>query len=411
MQRNVKSYINTVFLAFVSLVLAVCMFLNPQIVYEASLQGLKIWWDVVFPAVFPIMVLSEMMIGFGVVHFIGELLEPIMRPLFRVPGAGGFAMAMGFSSSYPVGAKLAALLREQKLVSRAEGERLVCFTSTADPLFILVAISVGIFQDATIGPVIAVANFAAAILLGIMLRYHDRHAPVTESSEAEKRVPLLRRAFQKMHRAQMEDKRPLGKLISDAVMSAFNTLFAIGVFMMMFSVIIKFITMGTVAELLAAPLALMLMFLQMPEQLAQSIIVGFFEVTQSMKSISDVPGFVDMKSKIVIASALVAWGGISVHAQVASIISTTDIRYQPYFIYKIVHAFLAGIIAFFLWEPLRGQETWIQGVMPVFGKVAAEGEYDFASVFVFYTGTFILLMILFALLTTAFRYLSSKMAR
>ena len=174
MQRKTKSYINTIFLATISVLLAVFMFRYPQIVYQSSLQGLKIWWDVVFPAVFPIMVLSEMLIGFGIVHLLGVLLEPIMRPLFNVPGAGGFAMAMGFSSSYPVGAKLAALLRQQELVSRSEGERLVCFVSTADPLFILVAISVGIFHDATLGPVIAVANFGAAILLGILLRFHDR---------------------------------------------------------------------------------------------------------------------------------------------------------------------------------------------------------------------------------------------
>lgn len=33
-------------------------------------------------------IVSEMLIGFGVVKFIGILLEPFMRPLFRVPGVG-----------------------------------------------------------------------------------------------------------------------------------------------------------------------------------------------------------------------------------------------------------------------------------------------------------------------------------
>lgn len=358
------------------------------------------------------MVLSEMMIGFGVVHFLGVLLEPIMRPLFNVPGAGGFAMAMGFSSSYPVGAKLATLLREQKLVSRSEGERLVCFASTADPLFILVAISVGIFHDATLGPVIAVANFAAAILLGIMLRFHDRNGSTSSPSEEEQRIPLLRRAIRKMHRAQIEDNRPIGKLLSDAVMSAFNTLFGIGVFMMMFSVIIKFITMGTVAELLTAPLALLLALLQIPEQLAQSIIVGFFEVTQSMKSVNDVSSLVDMKSKIVIASALVAWGGISVHAQVASIISSTDIRYKPYFIYKIVHAVLAGAIAYLVWEPLKSQATSFQGV-PVFGRhIETAAGYGWTSNFVTYTVLFVVVMAMLFMLTYVYnRYSSSRTMR
>ncbi len=39
-----------------------------------------------------------MILSFGIVHFFGTLLDPLMRPLFRVPGIGGFVMAMGFAS-------------------------------------------------------------------------------------------------------------------------------------------------------------------------------------------------------------------------------------------------------------------------------------------------------------------------
>ena len=210
-----------------------------------------------------------------------------------------------------------------------------------------------------------------------------------------------------MYRAQADDNRPIGKLFSDAVSSSFQTLFGIGVFMMMFSVIIKFITMGAIADLLTAPLAFLLMILHIPEQLAQSIIVGFFEVTQSMKSVSDVSSMVDMKSKIVIAAALVAWGGISVHAQVASIISSTDIRYQPYFIYKIVHAFLAGAIAYVVWEPLKSKSAMLEGVMPVFGLRVSEGAYGWTT-YASYALLFMAVMIGLFLFTSVLRYLTSK---
>ena len=111
------------------LVLCFLMVLFPAETWHASVRGLSIWWDVLFPSLFPFLVLSELLLGFGIVHFLGTLLNPLMRPLFRVPGSGGFVFAVSCASGYPTGAKLTAQLWDQKLVTREEGERLVGFWS------------------------------------------------------------------------------------------------------------------------------------------------------------------------------------------------------------------------------------------------------------------------------------------
>ena len=85
---------------FALLILMLMIF--PAHVLNAALQGVGIWWDVVFPALFPFFIIAELLLSFGIVHFFGTLLDPLMRPLFRVPGIGGFVMAMGFASGYPV---------------------------------------------------------------------------------------------------------------------------------------------------------------------------------------------------------------------------------------------------------------------------------------------------------------------
>ncbi len=89
---------------------------------------------------------AELLIGFGFVKFIGVLCEPIMRPLFNVPGVGSFAWAMGMASGYPTGAKIATRLREEKQLTRIQAERLVSFTNASSPLFIFGAVSVGFFM-------------------------------------------------------------------------------------------------------------------------------------------------------------------------------------------------------------------------------------------------------------------------
>ncbi len=103
---------------------AVSLMVFPKQSFEASLRGLTMWWEVVFPSLLPFFILSELLIAFGVVSFLGAMLEPLMRPLFRVPGTGGFVWAMGLASGYPAGAKLTVRLRQENIISKTEAERL-----------------------------------------------------------------------------------------------------------------------------------------------------------------------------------------------------------------------------------------------------------------------------------------------
>ncbi len=69
----------------------------------AAARGLNLWLEIVFPSLFPFFVASNLLNGTGFVRAMGILLEPVMRPLFNIPGCGSFAFAMGISSGYPTG--------------------------------------------------------------------------------------------------------------------------------------------------------------------------------------------------------------------------------------------------------------------------------------------------------------------
>jgi len=55
-------------------------------------SGLNLWFNVVFPSLFPFFVASEILYRTGFIKAIGILLEPIMRPLFNVPGCGSLLL-------------------------------------------------------------------------------------------------------------------------------------------------------------------------------------------------------------------------------------------------------------------------------------------------------------------------------
>lgn len=341
------SITKTFFLAITSISLALALILFPKESLDASIRGMQMWWDVVFPSLLPFFIVSELLIGFGVVTFIGTLLEPFMRPLFRVPGVGGFVWAMGLASGNPAGAKITARLRNEKKITRIEAERLVCFTNSANPLFIFGAIAVGFFQDAFLGFLLAAAHYLGNVFVGFIMRYYGRDEE--RSSHRYERSGLIT-ALKLMHQDRLKDGRPIGKLLGDAVHSSVRTLLMIGGFIILFSVLNKILSIVGVTKLLASLFSIAFIAFHIPTELSIPFISGLFEITLGAKLISQTD--VELLEKVVIASFIIAFGGFSIQSQVASILAETDIRFKPFFVARIIHGFLSAIIAYLLWHPI-----------------------------------------------------------
>jgi len=347
-----RSPVLTSLLGLFSISLVVILAVNPQTSFQAALRGIHIWWEVVFPATLPFIVLSEILMGFGVVHFVGVLLEPLMRPFFNVPGTGGFVLTMGFSSGYPVAAKITSRLREQNLVTRAEGERLVSLATTSDPLFVIGAVAIGFFHSEQLGYMLAFSHYVSALLVGLLYRFHARNEPPSASFYKKERTFLLR-AMQEMHRARMRDGRPLGRLMGEAVESALHTLLMIGGFIIVFSVVMELLKTINLTQTLSTALTVILGPLGFPQAFSQPLVIGLFEVTLGAQAVSQVSPAISLMGKAAIASAIISWGGLSVHAQVAGILSQTDLRIAPFLAARFIHAILSALLTIVAWRPLQ----------------------------------------------------------
>ncbi|XEC93861.1 sporulation integral membrane protein YlbJ [Paenibacillus tarimensis] len=333
-----------------AVVLAFLLAVFPASALHAALRGVSIWWEVLFPALFPFFVISELLLGFGIVHFFGTLLDPLMRPLFRIPGIGGFVVTLGFASGYPVGARLTSQLWEQKLINRAEGERLVAFTTTSDPIFLIGAVSVGFFHNAALAPVLAASHYGAGIIIGLIMRYHDRHALaspillVPHSAACSNRVLLSLHA---MHQARLRDGRQLGQLLNDAVQSALRLMMVVGGLVVFFSVVMELLMNTGIVGVLASIVEALFAISGLPQQLSGAIVNGVFEVTLGAKEAGGSGG--QLIHQAAVAVWVLSWAGLSVHAQVASLLSRTDMRYKPFMIARLIHGILAMLLLYLLW--------------------------------------------------------------
>ncbi|MYL33027.1 sporulation integral membrane protein YlbJ [Pontibacillus yanchengensis] len=344
-----KSQIKSIVLACMALFIASALIRYPDQSFEASIRGLNMWWEIVFPSLLPFFITAELLIGFGVVRFIGLLCEPIMRPIFKVPGVGSFVWAMGMASGYPSGAKLTARLRQERQLSQIEAERLVSFTNASNPLFIFGAISVGFFHNPTLGVLLAVSHYVGNALVGICMRFYGKSA--TETLERYRPTFSIRRALQSLHETRINDGRPFGKLFGDAVLTSIQTLLMIGGFIIIFSVFNKLLFLVGITPILASFLSIFFNMLSFPSELSIPFISGLFEITLGSQLTSQAER-TTLLQQVICVSFILAFNGFSVQAQVASILSETDIRFAPYFFARLLHGVFAAILAFLLFKPL-----------------------------------------------------------
>lgn len=358
------------------LLLAGCMLLmlvHPASALTAALRGLAIWWDVLFPSLFPFFVISEIMLGFGVVHLFGALLDPLMRPLFNIPGTGGFVAAMGYVSGYPVGAKLTAKLREQQLISRAEGERLVAFTTSSDPIFLLGAVSVGFFHDASLGLVLAISHYGGGLIIGLLMSFYGRRdkelpgagttAVILHPQKAahEPGSGRLRMALNSMAEARRKDGRSFGELLKGAIQSSLQLIIVVGGLVVFFTVLMELLARAGIMSSLFGLTDRLLSLAGFPKELSAALISGLFEVTLGARSAGEASSSVPLQLKAAAAVFILSWGGLSVHAQVASILNGTGLRYLPFMAARLVHALLSAGLLLIIWKPVMASglsESW-----------------------------------------------------
>lgn len=346
MNINLKRLIQPQVLILACVIIFVCsMIVFPSAVFEASKAGINAWWNIAFPALLPFFIASELLAGYGVIQFMGVLLEPVMRPLFNLPGAASFVMAVGYTSGFPISASLSARLRTENICTRYEAERLMCFTNNSSPLFMLIAVGVGMFNNPALGVVISTAHYLANFLLGLALRFYKREeARHIRSCSADRQI--WRKALTEMKLALRNDLRPFGKIMGDAVSSSINKLLIIGGFIIVFSVIIKISGIIGITAVLDKVISVIMMPFGLSAQVIQSLSCGFFEITLGTKAAAEASG--PLSQKLAAAGMILGWSGASVLAQVSAMISHTDLKMGLFVLCRIAHSLLAGALTILL---------------------------------------------------------------
>lgn len=333
--------------------------LAPGEAMEGAKTGLELCFNVIIPSLFPFFVLSALVVELGLASYLGRVLEPVMRPLFRVNGACASAVALGFVGGYPVGARTALSLYEKGLCSKTEAERLLGFCNNSGPAFILGVVGAGVFGDSRVGLLLYLVHTLASLLVGLLFRFYggreDRRTPVRKGRQT---IAAVR----------------LSAAFTGSVGRSFQSTLSICAFVTFFSVTIQLLSHFGVFSALASVLAALFGPLGLSEEWAMRLLTGFLEISSGVWSLS---GTGALAGRVSMAAFMLGWAGLSVHCQVLSFLADSGLSTRTYIFGKLLHG---GLSAALMWLLARA----VPLEQPVAGYLAEQVEtialLDFGSV-------------------------------
>lgn len=301
---------------------------------SAAKKGLSLWANSVVPSLLPFFIATELLGYTNIISILGKMLNKLMKPVFNVPGEGAFPFIMGIISGYPVGAKIVSDFKKQGLCTNIEAERLIAFTNNSGPLFIVGTVGIGLFKDTKTGILLLITHILACITVGILFRWwkSGRNKRSTSFIETSNKLPS---------RISLSN---LGEVLASSIMNSISTIFLIGGFVVLFSVVISILNNIGILNLFVNLISPLSNVFGISDKYLKGIITGLIELTNGVCDIALIANK-NISSNIIICAFLLGFGGISVALQVLSITSKNNISIKPYLIGKFLQGTFAAIYA------------------------------------------------------------------
>lgn len=289
------------------LYLVVLIFMNSSEVKNGAIESINIWKNNIFPTLFPFFIISNILINYGFVNMLSFLFNPITK-IFKVNSSAAFIIIMSMLSGFPSNSKYIKEFVEKKTITASEAAKILTFSHFSNPLFILNTIGINFLKNEKIGIIILIVHYMTNFIIGFLFRNLKT---------------------QKSNEKIINKQLPFGNILSKSITDGINTLLLILGTIAFFQIIISIINTTIHSN-----------------ELVKTIISGIIEMTQGIKnsSLLNIP----IKYKAIMCIMFISFGGISIHIQVYSIINELKINYKYFFVARIIHALISGLILFFI---------------------------------------------------------------
>lgn len=338
--------------SLIVMLLIIGIILFPKDSILAAKNGFSIWVDTLIPSLLPFIIAANLIVRLKFVDVLGLIINPVTKKLFNVSGKSSLVFAISTVSGYPVGAKLASELRQNNEISKFEAQRLVSFCSTSGPLFIVGAVSIGMFNNPSLGYLMLLCHYLGSLTIGILFKNYGKESVSNDNFNFKFEV-------KKIMEFRKKENKGFFVLFGDAVFSGVNTILMVGGFVIVFSVVFKVLSIFKFINLISYIIYIPLSIFGFSLDLCSSFISGLFEITigcNQISSVSNIPEII----RASLCSFIIAFSGLSILAQCCSFLAQTDINTGTYIISKFLHGVFAAVFTFAFYPLINSNNLFIR---------------------------------------------------
>ncbi|MFZ7132061.1 MAG: hypothetical protein ACOWWR_06850 [Eubacteriales bacterium] len=338
--------------------------LHTNIAINAVMEGIKLWFYNVLPSLFPFMIFSSILFQLDTAYFLQRFFNGFMIKFFNVSGSGTLPTFMGYISGYPLGSKLVCDLKKEGYITLKEGYKLLALSSATGPAFIIGIVSLQMFGNKFIIPILLLANYLGAIANELFL----------------KRVYKEKISLNKLIKKPYKN---FSNILNDAIMTSITSSLKICGYIVFFNLIIRYLDSFGLFSSMTNTISSLISITHISEQLIKGTLYGFFEITLGIYTISQCND--PLILKVALTSLLIAWSGFSIHLQTNSFLMETDLRFSKYLFGKLtqgIFSLLISIAAFLIIKP------------PVLAVFRDHTMFKFVQSYYLYSYCFIIIVII-----------------
>ena len=305
-----KKYSNFL-IVIITLFFLIEIFTNKNLIFNTISFSLDIWVNNLIPSLFPMFILSDILITYNFVKYIPKWFINIFSYLFNIKKECTLVFFLSMLSGFPTNAKNIRKLYDMNIINGREASHMLMFTHFSNPLFILGTLSIFFLNNKKLGIIILLSHYLSNFIIGVIVRKLNNISNNT-SNEQEKKLYF-------------------GPVFVNAIKSSIDTLLLIlgtlTCFLIISSIIINRFDLNSYNSLL---------------------IKSILEITMGLKELS-LFSFSNL-TKVILSSCILSFGGLSVHMQVISQLIDTDISYKSFFIGRILQVFISLILSYFIYQ-------------------------------------------------------------
>lgn len=283
MKNNYKDYL----IITISLLFLYFSIINNKLINTSIISSINLWVTKVFPSLFPMILINNILIDYNFPYYIIKLLKK--------NGLKYYVMILSLFSGSPSNAIIIKELYQNNSIDENDANKLLTYTFFSNPIFLVTMLSLS-FEINIVWKIIIISYLSNFIISFIF----------------------------KINPINLKSLKNKKHSISNSITKTMSTL------IMILGTIVFYILLST-----------FIITLFKLNNINSIFIKGFLELTQGLNSLQNIN--INLFLKELIAITFISFGGLSIHAQIKSILSDTNLSYK-YFLYGRLLSIIISVV-------------------------------------------------------------------